>query len=220
MFVERIRSRSKVFSLLLYLCRYFTTCRLASFQRQLNLYGFRRITEGREKGAYAHDYFVRGERALCRKITRQKTRVKAVKNTNQSHQGGSLSSLVITRQSMSNTLRSTANLPHLLSGIGSASTPAVQSLLASNPHDFGLGSVDSLLGGLSGFGAPTGVGGDTNYSVLQQALQRNLLSGGNNVLHRASLLANQDGQQQGQETELLLQRLRQQQAQVQRQEKS
>jgi hypothetical protein len=30
--------------------RYFSTSRMSSFQRQLNLYGFRRITEGRDKG--------------------------------------------------------------------------------------------------------------------------------------------------------------------------
>ena len=35
--------------------RYFSTTRMSSFQRQLNLYGFRRITEGRDKGGYFHE---------------------------------------------------------------------------------------------------------------------------------------------------------------------
>ncbi|KAL7579747.1 hypothetical protein ACA910_021889 [Epithemia clementina (nom. ined.)] len=57
--------------------KYFTTSRMSSFQRQLNLYGFRRITEGRDKGAYFHKYFIKGRRALCKKVKRKKTSTKA-----------------------------------------------------------------------------------------------------------------------------------------------
>jgi hypothetical protein len=39
--------------------KYFSTTRLSSFQRQLNLYGFRRVTEGRDKGAYFHESFLK-----------------------------------------------------------------------------------------------------------------------------------------------------------------
>jgi len=39
--------------------RYFP-CKIASFQRQLNLYGFQRITQGTDKGAYYNPYFLRG----------------------------------------------------------------------------------------------------------------------------------------------------------------
>ena len=56
--------------------KYFTTSRMSSFQRQLNLYGFRRITEGRDKGSYFHDFFLKGKRKLCKKIKRKKTSVK------------------------------------------------------------------------------------------------------------------------------------------------
>lgn len=52
--------------------KYFSTTRLTSFQRQLNLYAFRRITEGRDKGGYFHEYFLRGRKRLCKKIRRQK----------------------------------------------------------------------------------------------------------------------------------------------------
>merc|ERR1712232_687353 len=60
--------------------KFFTTSRMSSFQRQLNLYGFRRISEGRHKGGYFHKYFVKGRKSLCRKIKRKKTAVKAPPN--------------------------------------------------------------------------------------------------------------------------------------------
>jgi hypothetical protein len=57
--------------------KYFTTSRMSSFQRQLNLYGFRRVTEGRDKGSYFHKYFVKGRRGLCKKIKRKKASAKS-----------------------------------------------------------------------------------------------------------------------------------------------
>jgi hypothetical protein len=60
--------------------KYFTTSRMSSFQRQLNLYGFRRITEGQDKGGYFHENFVKGRKSLCKKIRRKKTSVKAPPN--------------------------------------------------------------------------------------------------------------------------------------------
>ena len=51
---------------------YFNQTKYASFQRQLNLYGFSRLSHGRDKGAYYHKCFVRGERNLCRGMIRQK----------------------------------------------------------------------------------------------------------------------------------------------------
>lgn len=44
----------------------------ASFIRQLNLYGFRRITQGPSAGAYWHKYFQRGQPQLLRGITRSR----------------------------------------------------------------------------------------------------------------------------------------------------
>ncbi|KAJ8602797.1 hypothetical protein CTAYLR_002606 [Chrysophaeum taylorii] len=44
----------------------------ASFIRQLNLYGFRRITQGQSSGAYWHKYFQRGQPQLLRGITRSR----------------------------------------------------------------------------------------------------------------------------------------------------
>lgn len=52
--------------------RYFAGGKINTFQKQLNLYGFQRITQGPEKGAYFHKYFVRGKPRLCQRIRRQK----------------------------------------------------------------------------------------------------------------------------------------------------
>ncbi|CAB9505248.1 Heat stress transcription factor [Seminavis robusta] len=54
--------------------RYFSTSRMSSFQRQLNLYGFQRIDDGPEKGGFVHQYFQKGQRSLCNKIRRQRGR--------------------------------------------------------------------------------------------------------------------------------------------------
>jgi hypothetical protein len=51
---------------------YFKQTKFKSFQRQLNLWGFTRITDGADAGAYYHKYFIRSEAALCKLMTRQK----------------------------------------------------------------------------------------------------------------------------------------------------
>ena len=54
--------------------RFFQQKKYASFQRQLNLYGFNRITSGPDRGSYYHELFLRGKTVLCRGINRMKVK--------------------------------------------------------------------------------------------------------------------------------------------------
>jgi hypothetical protein len=51
---------------------YFKLSKLASFQRQLNLYGFQRLTRGRDRGGYYHELFLQGKVFLAHSIQRIK----------------------------------------------------------------------------------------------------------------------------------------------------
>jgi len=58
---------------------YFKQTKIASFQRQLNLYGFQRITAGRDKGAYYHECFLKGEKFLSFCYDMKRRRVKGTR---------------------------------------------------------------------------------------------------------------------------------------------
>lgn len=51
---------------------WFRQTKFSSFQRQLNLYGFRRITNATDKGGYYHELFLRCKPQLCYSIKRTK----------------------------------------------------------------------------------------------------------------------------------------------------
>jgi hypothetical protein len=53
---------------------YFNQSKFASFQRQLNLYGFTRLTKGADRGGYYHELFLRGKVSLAHKIQRLKVK--------------------------------------------------------------------------------------------------------------------------------------------------
>ena len=65
--------------------RYFASKsnKLTSFQRQLNLYGFNRITRGRDAASYYHELFLRDREFLAKRMMRQRikgTKIKGAAN--------------------------------------------------------------------------------------------------------------------------------------------
>ena len=54
----------------LVLPKYFRHGRMASFKRQLSMYGFRRLTSGPEEGAFHHELFRKGRPELCEQLKR------------------------------------------------------------------------------------------------------------------------------------------------------
>jgi HSF-type DNA-binding len=53
---------------------YFKQSKIASFQRQLNLYNFRRLTVGSDKGSYYHEFFLRNRPDLLPQVRRIKVK--------------------------------------------------------------------------------------------------------------------------------------------------
>jgi len=53
---------------------YFKQSKFSSFQRQLNLYGFSRLSAGKDKGGYYHELFLRGKPTLSLKMVRTKVK--------------------------------------------------------------------------------------------------------------------------------------------------
>lgn len=60
--------------------KYFKQTKLTSFQRQLNLYAFKRISSGPDKGAYYHELFLRGKVALCSHMIRMRVKGTKIKS--------------------------------------------------------------------------------------------------------------------------------------------
>jgi hypothetical protein len=53
---------------------YFKQSKFPSFQRQLNLYGFQRLTKGPDKGGYYNELFLRGKVFLAHRIQRMRVK--------------------------------------------------------------------------------------------------------------------------------------------------
>lgn len=50
---------------------YFSQSKYESFRRQLNFYGFRRVSRGKFRGMYSHPYFVKHDKSQCQHIRRR-----------------------------------------------------------------------------------------------------------------------------------------------------
>ncbi|KAL7526420.1 hypothetical protein ACHAXR_001478, partial [Thalassiosira sp. AJA248-18] len=61
--------------------RFFKQTKFLSFTRQLNLWGFKRITRGIDAGAYYHELFLRGRPYLAMRMRRQKIKGTGMKLT-------------------------------------------------------------------------------------------------------------------------------------------
>ena len=59
--------------------RYFALSKISSFQRQLNLYGFQRLTRGDDRGGYYHELFLRGMIHLAHRIPRDTLEISAIR---------------------------------------------------------------------------------------------------------------------------------------------
>eukprot|EP00934_Nitzschia_sp_Nitz4_P004829 Nitzschia sp. Nitz4//scaffold210_size37948//2222//3141//NITZ4_007684-RA/size37948-augustus-gene-0.21-mRNA-1//-1//CDS//3329541912//4819//frame0 len=86
--------------------RFFNQTKYKSFQRQLNIYNFERLSPGKGKAHYKHDYFVRGNRGLCHLIRRGR---------NQSH-------VPVTRQVTSTSPANIQPQPGVANYVGSSDT--------------------------------------------------------------------------------------------------
>ena len=65
--------------------KYFRQSKLTSFQRQLNLYGFCRLTSGRDRGGYYHELFLRNRPDLCKRMMRTRIKGTGIKAASNPH---------------------------------------------------------------------------------------------------------------------------------------
>lgn len=147
--------------------KYFRHTKLTSFQRQLNLYGFRRITKGPDAGAYRHEWFQRDKPDLCLQMKRSKQ--KSMQSATNSPRLGPGSG-----RARSDSLSSQVSQPSPLPGSSTGMTPLLTNLSVTTGH----GSPPSMI--LDGpMGAPTmnGATASTSSTTYHTSFRSNQDSG-------------------------------------------
>jgi hypothetical protein len=156
--------------------KYFKQTKYKSFQRQLNIWGFCRITSGRDKGGYVHPCFIRGKPSLCRQMVRRKIK------------GGFSTSVAnaasVATHSLSNPLTTCSSAPCLMqTEFGDAPFFSTASMARSSSLQV-LASSLQLLASSGGVGvlleAESLQGGRTdsvkNYSTVDESSSRQAIS--------------------------------------------
>jgi hypothetical protein len=168
--------------------RYFKQTKYKSFQRQLHLYGFRRICKGLDKGAYYHTLFIRNKKSMSLRMIRQRIKGTAGSNNDAEIQDPQFYSETAGDQQqqqynidIQNCRRASPEVS--LSTISYPETPANPVTSTSNP-DFWVALAETLL--------------SREYYLLNKSNSTisNIQSGGNNVnTKQETCFSSDDGDQ-------------------------
>ena len=110
---------------------YFKQTKMASFQRQLNLYGFSRLTGGLDKGGYYHELFLRGKASLAYEIHRQRVKGTGVRlPTNPDNEPNFYALPLVTKDALP-TIASTDVMTSALSPVPVLSKPIADAALSA-----------------------------------------------------------------------------------------
>lgn len=117
--------------------RYFKLSKIASFQRQLNLYGFQRLTLGLDRGGYYNECFLRGKEFLLNSIQRVKVKGTGVRGKSNPQDEPDLYSLAwLLSDSVNPTLGLSVNADHtVIVSDDEQSTEESDSILSSEKRD-------------------------------------------------------------------------------------
>lgn len=123
--------------------KYFNQSQISSFRRQLNLYGFIRLSKGRDAGAYYHELFLRGKPLLSMKMMRERikgTKIRASSSPAEEPEFyrmpflGPVNRQAVTTQHNSNhvpQMITTTNMNNYILGMGGAGDPGISAAAAA-----------------------------------------------------------------------------------------